>query len=134
MVCNFDRKPPYNQAAGQLLNPHFRILLSQAIYRRYCCSLFHQSKDCEFVPNPTSNSHNLPPYHLPGFQRIICHQWNKQFAHGCSLSNCGYEHIVPLIQHQGIVIIKQCSAQTFLLSCQWLSKNLYHSFLKLNNC
>ena len=59
---------------------------------KHCFSLFHQSKDCEFAPNPTSSLHDPPPYQASGRRRFLCRQWNEQYAEGCSFPNCRYEH------------------------------------------
>ena len=60
---------------------------------KHCFILFHQLKDCEFSPNTTSSSHDLPPYQTPGHRRYICRQWNEQYAQGCSFPKCRYEHV-----------------------------------------
>ena len=40
-------------------------------------SLFHQSKDCEFAPNPATIPHELSPQRTTSHRRFICSQWNE---------------------------------------------------------
>jgi len=61
---------------------------------KHCFSLFHQSKDCEFAPNPPPPaSHNLLSYPNTSRRRLVCYKWNEQFADGCPFPNCRYEHV-----------------------------------------
>ena len=98
MIGDFDSKlPPSPQANGLLLTPPLWNLAftgqARASRCTHCFSLFHQSKDCEFAPNPTSSSHDSPPYQTSSRRRFICRQWNEQYAEGCSFPNCRYQHM-----------------------------------------
>ena len=58
---------------------------------KYCFSLFHLSKDCEFSSSQMSSLSESR--HLPSHRRFICRNWNEQQGQGCSFRNCRYEHV-----------------------------------------
>ena len=66
---------------------------------RYCISLFHASKDCEFA---SDRGMNVEPQYFRLSRtmlrphRLIFHHWNEQRTPKCSFPNCRYEHICSL--------------------------------------
>ena len=73
---------------------------------KHCFSLFHQSKDCEFSPNPTSSLHDRPPYQALGRRRFLCRQWtDEQYAEVVSRSQTAIFSFIFGREKQGLVLL-----------------------------